>query len=383
MKNPLAGKRVVICAGPGGVGKTTAAAALGVAAARAGIRTVVATIDPAPRLVDALALPQLDPQPRALPESTALKLGIAANSLFAARIDAVEAFAALVGEFAIDPARKDRILANTIYQQITTTLSGAQEYAAALSLQTLTDDPRFDLVILDTPPAANALEFFDAPSRLAGAIGSPMVKWLIPPSGGRTLLNIGRFGSSGAVVLRALSRLVGNRFLSDLGDFLADFQPVLEGFLTRTRTVQALLTGPTTAVVVVCIAEPQALDEAMAFAKQLEVLGVGPKAFILNRVMESPGLLTTEEIANALEELPAFEHAPALLAESAYALSEAASTVNDVAKQQEGERQRLQRTFPSTCVATVPLLESQGSALRLLEQTATRLTSAGIVPAQM
>jgi anion-transporting ArsA/GET3 family ATPase len=383
MKNPLAGKRVVICAGPGGVGKTTTAAALGVAAARAGLRTVVATIDPAPRLVDALALSHLDPQPRALPEATALKLGLAPDKLFAARIDAVQAFAALVGEFATDPARKERILANAIYQQITTTLSGAQEYAAALSLQTLTDDPRFDLVILDTPPAANALEFFDAPSRLAGAIGSPMIKWLIPPSGGRKLLNLGRLGSSGAVVLRALSRLVGNRFLSDLGDFLADFQPVLEGFLGRTRKVQALLTGPNTAVVIVCIAEPQALDEAMAFAQQLEALGVGPKAFILNRVMESPGLLTIEEIAHALEELPAFEHAPALLAESAQALCDAAATVNDVAQQQEGERKRLQNTFPELCVATVPLLETQGSALRLLEQTATRLNLAGLVPAAM
>lgn len=380
MQNPLAGTRVVICAGPGGVGKTTTAAALAVAAARAGIRTVVATIDPAPRLVDALALPRLDPEPRPLPEATAQKLGVQPGCLFAARIDAVQAFAALVAEFAGDAQRADRIIANGIYQQITTTLSGAQEYAAALSLQALTNDPRFDLVILDTPPAANALEFFDAPSRLAAAIDSPMIKWLIPPVGGRRLLSLTRLGSSGGVVLRALSRLVGNRFLADLGEFLAEFEPVLQGFLTRTATVQTLLTGKTTAVVVVCIPEPQALDEAMGFARQLQGMGVGPKAFVINRVMEEPALLDPSEIAQALEDLPAFEHAPALLAESAQAVSQAAITVDAVAKQQKLERVRLEQTFGETCVATIPLFEAQAGPLGLLDQTATRLASAGLTP---
>lgn len=380
MHNPLAGKRVIICAGPGGVGKTTTAAALGVAAARVGLRTIVATIDPAPRLVDALALPQLDPEPRALPDETARKLGLAPNRLFASRIDAVQAFAALVTEFAGDRALAERIQANTMYQQITTTLSGAQEYAAVLSLQALTEDPRFDLVVLDTPPAANALEFFDAPNRLADAIASPMIKWLIPPSGGRRFLSLGSVGSSGGVVLRALSRLVGSRFLADLGNFLADFQPVLAGFAARTQLVKKVLSGPQTAVTVVCIAEPQAMDEAITFAQKLQALGVGPKAFIVNRVMEQPALLWVEDIAAALEDLPAFEHAPALLAESAQAVADAAVTVDAVAKQQEHQRARLQQMFPEECVATVPLFDAQGSALHLLELTAARLAAANLLP---
>ncbi|MDX2020499.1 MAG: ArsA-related P-loop ATPase [Deltaproteobacteria bacterium] len=380
MQAPLLGRRLVICAGPGGVGKTTTAASFAVAAARSGLRTVVATIDPAPRLVDALALPQLDAEPRSLPHETAQKLGIPANHLFAARIDTEQAFARLVQEFAQDAQRKQRILENSIYQQITTTLTGAQEYAAALYLQTLYEDKRFDMVVLDTPPAANALEFFDAPSRLAAAIASPLIKWLIPQTGGQRLLSVARLGSGGGMVLRALSRLVGSRFLSDLGAFLADFQPVLEGFLARTQAVQALLHGPDTAVVGVCIAEPQAMDEAIAFSRQLQELGVGPRAFIVNRVLEPPPLLRAAEIAHALEDLPAFEHAPALLAESAQAVSLAAITVHAVATEQARQKDRLASTFPASSVTSVPLLESDGGALYLLDHTAARLQQAGLVP---
>lgn len=382
MPAPLHGRRLIICAGPGGVGKTTTAAAFAVAAARSGLRTVVATIDPAPRLVDALALPHLDAEPRSLPEDTAQKLGIAPLHLFAARIDTEQAFARLVEEFAGDPQRKQRILNNSIYQQITTTLTGAQEYAAALYLQSLYDDKRFDLVVLDTPPAANALEFFDAPSRLAAAIASPLIKWLMPQTGSQRLLSIARLGSGGGMVLRALSRLVGSRFLSDLGIFLADFQPVLEGFLARTQSVQELLKGPATAVVGVCIAEPQAMDESIAFSRQLQDLGVGPQAFIVNRVLVPPPLLRPDEIAHALEDLPAFEHAPELLTESAQAVSEAALTVFAVATEQARERARLANTFPASTVTSLPLLESQGGALYLLDQAALRLTQAGLVPSQ-
>ena len=380
MQNPLAAKRVVICAGPGGVGKTTTAAAFAVAAARAGMRTIVATIDPAPRLIDALALPALDPTPRALPTTTAAKLGIPPESVYASRIDAAHAFASLVREFALDRAQQARIISNTIYQQITTTLTGAQEYAAALALKDLADDARFDLVVLDTPPAANALEFFDAPARLAAATQSPLIRWLVPDKKTRKLLNPGKLSSGGGLVLRALSKLVGSQFLDDLGTFLADFHPVLAGLSSRTEMVETLLKGPTTAVLVVCLPEPQAMDEAIDFSKQLADLGVPPAAFLVNRMLMQPDLRDPQSIAMALAAVPGFvDKFPDVLG-AASTLAAATKTVEQLATQHARQRDRLIAAFPANAVGSVPLLESTHNALDLLDQTARAITAKGLTP---
>ncbi|MCG5055930.1 MAG: ArsA family ATPase [Myxococcales bacterium] len=380
MTNPLDKKRVVICAGPGGVGKTTTAAAFGVAAARAGLRTAVATIDPAPRLVDALSLPSLDAELRPLPAATAERLNVPPNHLFASRIDTRQAFAELVSDFAGDPARRERILANTLYQQITTTLTGAQEYAAALSVTKLSQDPRFDLVILDTPPAANALEFFDAPGRLKAAIESPLIRWLLPhPS--RKLLHVARIGSGGGVVLRALSRLVGSHFLADLGAFLEDFQPVLGGLSSRTQTALSVLQGPNTVVVGVCIAEPQAMDEMIGFSKTLEGLGMGPQAFVVNRTMPTPKLTDPDAIARALDRVPVVPWSTAAARATAVrAVADAADTVARVAAHQERQAHRLSTTFPGRRVVKVPLLAAGDSPLSLLAATAASLSQSGLAP---
>ncbi len=383
MRNPLAAKRLVICAGPGGVGKTTTAAALAVAAARSRLRVVVATIDPAPRLIDALALPSLAAAPSALPAAIAQKLGVPPDSVFACRIDTASAFAALVSEFVSDPGHQARILANTIYKQITTTLTGAQEYAAALSLKALAEDQRFDLVVLDTPPAANALEFFDAPTRLAAAIESPLIRWLVPQQGGSKLLNAGRLSSGGGVVLRALSKLVGSQFLADLGTFLADFQPVLGGLSKRTHEVEALLKGPASAVVVVCLPEPQAMDEAITFSGKLASLGVPPVAFIVNRMMVAPRLHTAEAIADALRAVPHLIAKVPDLEKAATTLAEANQTVAVLATQHARQRDRLVAAFPSSAVGSVALLESTDDALDLLNKTAEALGAKGLTPASL
>lgn len=380
MQNPLAGKRVIIAAGPGGVGKTTTAAALAVAAARTGVRTVVATIDPAPRLIDALALPNLDAVPRALPAQTASRLRVPEGSVFACRIDAASAFAAAVAEFTQDHARRARIVTNTIYQQITTTLTGAQEYAAALSLEALADDPRFDLVVLDTPPAANALEFFDAPRRLAAAIDSPLIRWLVPQTGARRLLSVGRLSSGGGVVLRGLSRLVGSQFLAELGEFLGDFQPVLDGLLSRTQIVDDLLKGPATAVLVVCIPEPQAMDEAIRFSLALGELGVSPRSFVVNRVMPPPQVVHAEALQAALLKIPGFAEGVPDVAAAVQALSDAASTVAALAAQHALSRDRLSKAFAHAAVATMPLQAATANPLDLLDHTATILGSKGLGP---
>src|SRR6185295_10560839 len=182
-------KKILVCAGPGGVGKTTTAAAVGIIAARMGRRTLVSTIDPAPRLADALGLGNLSAEPRPLPEETARPLGIEApGALFAARLDTARAFRRLVEDQVPQAEMRERIFANPIYRQITSTLTGSQEYAATLALHELERSGEYDLIVLDTPPTAHALDFLEAPKRIAAAISSPAVQWFARPPASSSFL---------------------------------------------------------------------------------------------------------------------------------------------------------------------------------------------------
>ncbi|HLK91436.1 MAG TPA: ArsA-related P-loop ATPase, partial [Polyangia bacterium] len=205
-------KRIIVCVGPGGVGKTTTAAAVGALAARLGRKTLVCTIDPAPRLADALGTGGLGPEPRPVPPEACRALGIAeaeagAARLHAVRLDTARAFARLVEEQVADPEMRRRIFENPIYRQITTTLTGSQEYAATLALYELARAGEYDLIVLDTPPTANALDFLDAPKRLAAAVSSPALGWFARPSQSGKLLSFRRLRAGGALVLRRLGKL--------------------------------------------------------------------------------------------------------------------------------------------------------------------------------
>jgi anion-transporting ArsA/GET3 family ATPase len=232
MKRLVSGKQILVCVGPGGVGKTTAAAALGVLAARQGRRTLVCTIDPAPRLADALGVPDLGPEPRSLADETNRILGIGqSGTLQAARVDTGCAFDRLVGEQVADPVLRARILANPLYRQMTADLTGAPEYAATLFLFDLQRSRAYDLIVLDTPPTANALDFLATPRRLADAISSPALQWLAARSPKVRRFSLQRLSAGGALVLRRAGKLVGSQFLDDLGAFLLDVRDVLGAFL--------------------------------------------------------------------------------------------------------------------------------------------------------
>ncbi|HSY40403.1 MAG TPA: ArsA-related P-loop ATPase, partial [Polyangia bacterium] len=212
-------KRIVVCVGPGGVGKTTTAAALGATAARLGRKTLVCTIDPAPRLADALGVGGLGPEPRPVPPEACRALGIPAEGaarLFAVRLDTARAFARLVDEQVADPEMRRRIFDNAIYRQVTTSLTGSQEYAATLALYELAREGAYDLIVLDTPPTANALDFLDAPKRIAAAVSSPALSWFARSpagddgdGGGLRRLSLRRLRAGGALMLRRLAKLVG------------------------------------------------------------------------------------------------------------------------------------------------------------------------------
>ncbi len=356
-------KRIVVCVGPGGVGKTTTAAALGATAARVGRKTLVCTIDPAPRLADALGVGGLGPEPRPVPAEACRALGIpeeAAGRLFAVRLDTARAFARLVDEQVADPEMRRRIFDNAIYRQVTTSLTGSQEYAATLALYELAREGDYDLIVLDTPPTANALDFLDAPKRIAAAVSSPALSWFArpPEASGLKRLSFRRLRAGGAIVLRRLAKLVGSRFLDDVGAFLTDFQQVLGGFLERAKAVDLLLRGPDTAFLLVLVPAVAAVDEALYFHGRLRDAGVPLSAFIANRVQPAPGLTDAGALASALRATPAFaDLADAVLTEAAARLVPLAATF---AALHEGERReiaRLAAQAPGTEITQIPLLD--------------------------
>jgi anion-transporting ArsA/GET3 family ATPase len=356
-------KRILVCVGPGGVGKTTTAAAIGALAARRGRRTLICTIDPAPRLADALGVDGLGPDPRPVPAAACLALGIPDDGtprLYAVRLDTERTFARFVEGEVADPAARRRIFDNTIYRQITTALTGSQEYAATLALYELARDGGFDLIVLDTPPTANALDFLDAPKRIAAAVSSPALKWFVRPPGGPGAgrLSFQRLWAGGALVLRRMAKLVGNRFLDDLAAFLADFQRVLGGFVTRANAIDQLLRGPEVAFVLVLVPAAAAVDEALYFQGRLREAGVPLGAFIANRVARAPGLTEAGALAAALRAEPAFaDLSDAAIADAAVQLEMLGRGFEARRASELHELDRLATRAPGTAVTRVPLLD--------------------------
>ncbi len=361
-------KRIVVCVGPGGVGKTTTAAALGATAARLGRKTLVCTIDPAPRLADALGVGGLGPEPRPVPAEACRVLGIPAEGagrLYAVRLDTARAFARLVDEQVADPEMRRRIFENGIYRQVTTSLTGSQEYAATLALYELAREGAYDLIVLDTPPTANALDFLDAPKRIAAAVSSPALSWFArspqgdgEAGGGLRRLSLRRLRAGGALVLRRLAKLVGSRFLDDVGAFLTDFQQVLGGFLERAKAVDLLLRGADTAFLLVLVPAVAAVDEALYFHGRLREAGVPLSAFIANRVQPAPGITEPGALAKALRATPAFaDLSDASLAEAAARLAPLAGTFAALHAAERREIARLAERAPGTQITQIPLLD--------------------------
>ena len=360
-------KRIVVCVGPGGVGKTTTAAALGALGARLGRKTLVCTIDPAPRLADALGTGGLGPEPRPVPAEACRALGIdeaGAGKLFAVRLDTARAFARLVDEQVADPQMRRRIFDNTIYRQITTSLTGSQEYAATLALYELAREGAYDLIVLDTPPTANALDFLDAPKRIAAAVSSPALSWFARApergsgEGGGRWLPFRRLRAGGALVLRRLAKLVGSRFLDDVAAFLTDFQEVLGGFLVRAKSVDELLRGPGTAFLLVLVPAVAAVDEALYFHGRLRDAGVPLGGFIANRVQPAPGLAEADRLGAALRASPTFaDLPPTAVDEASGRLAALARAFGALAEGERREIDRLAARAPGTAITRVPLLD--------------------------
>lgn len=362
MSDFLAERRIVVCVGPGGVGKTTTAAAVAARAARLGKKTLVTTIDPAPRLADALGV-TLTAEPAAVPDAVAAALNVAPGMLHVARLDTARAFATLVQEQVTDPAMRRRIFENPIYRQITTTLTGSQEYAATLALYDIVRRNAFELVVLDTPPTANALDFLEAPRRLAEAISSPAIHWFAKPAedqGGRFSLR--RLRSGSALVLKRLAKFVGSQFLEDIAAFLTDFQTVLGGFLQRAESVSERLRRPDVAFLLVLAPETPAVDEALYFEQRLRASGIPLAAFVVNRVHARPGLTDVDQLATHLRARPELRTlSDADIERVAAPLARTAIEAQQLCDSEDKEIERLHGASPGVTLLRVPL-QSEATA---------------------
>jgi len=373
-------KHILVCVGPGGVGKTTTAAALGAMAAREGRRTLVCTIDPAPRLADALGIANLGAEPQPIPAEASRTLGIPADGRLAAvRLDTQRAFSALVEEQVEDPQMRDRIFSNPIYRQITTALSGSQEYAATLALYDLARRRQYDLIVLDTPPTQNALDFLAAPNRIAAAVSSPAIQWFARPAGEKPgPFSLQRLRSGSALVIRRLAKFVGSQFLDDIGAFLVDFREVLGGFLARAREIEALLRSPEVAFLLVLAPEVPAVNEALYFHARLQEAGIPLGAFVANRVHLPPGSDDGATIARKLRAQPALaDLSDEVVQSAAHKLSAAARDAAKLCASERRELDRLARQAPGVPMTRVPLFDREVDSLVELRRVAEHLEAEG------
>jgi anion-transporting ArsA/GET3 family ATPase len=374
----VADSRVLVCVGPGGVGKTTIAAATAAFSARRGKRTLVCTIDPAPRLADALGTGGLGSEPKPLPPAACKALGMDEHaSLHAVRIDTEATFRRLVLESVADPEMQRRIFENAIYRQITTMLTGSQELAATLALNDFVTSGKYDVVVLDTPPTANALDFLEAPTRIAAAVSSPALSWFARPPAGAKRFSFQRLRSGGALLVRRMAKLVGSRFLDDVGAFLVDFQEVLTAFLARAQAVDKLLRGPGVGFLLVLVPEVAAIDEALFFHEKLRGAGIRLAGFVANRIHLPPGLDEAGALAAALRAEPGTAALPAsTLDDAAARLAPVALAFGLLAASERRELARLAERAPGVAITEVPLLDHDVDNLTELRAVGEHLARA-------
>lgn len=274
-------KHVCVVAGSGGVGKTSTSAAIALGMASRGLKVAVLTIDPAKRLADSLGLSDLDTDLRRIDNSLFEKHGLEMKGeLYAAMLDAKRTFDSLIERHAPDAATQQRILDNRIYQELSNAVAGSQEYMAMEKLYELHEESDFDLVVVDTPPTRNALDFLDAPRRLSRFLDHRLFRMLMAPSRGIVrAVNV-----AAQAFLRTVSKVVGGDVVEDAIAFFQAFEGMEEGFRLRAVRVNELLAADDTAFLLVASPRRDTVDEAHYFAERLGEAGISVRGLIVNRV---------------------------------------------------------------------------------------------------
>lgn len=269
--------KVIVCCGAGGVGKTTTAAAIGVASAVHGRKVLVLTIDPARRLAEAMGIPEAARTPSPVPRAKLDELGVPIQGeLHAWMLSPEVVFESMVRRLATDEARVQDILGNRLYQHLSKIVAGMQEYTAAEALYTLSTEGKYDLVVLDTPPSRNALEFLEAPRKLSMFLDERVIGVFLPKKGAF-------MRAASDLIERVFTRAFGEGFYADLQAFLGAFSGMFGGMRAHAEAVRKLLSSDEAAFLLVTSPEPAALAEAAYFQTKIKELGLPFAGYVLNR----------------------------------------------------------------------------------------------------
>ena len=325
----VAERAVIVCCGSGGVGKTTVSATFALAAAQAGRRACVVTVDPARRLADSLGVQSLANTPTEVE-------GDWPGRLHALMLDTKGTFDDLIHTYARTPEQAEGILANRLYQNLTGALSGTQEYMAMEKLHELVESGDFDVVVVDTPPTRNALDLLDAPRRLTRFLENRLFRALLLP----TRVSLRAVGLATQALLRTLSKVAGAEIVQDAVAFFQAFEGMEEGFRTRAGAVRELLADPATAYVLVTSPRPDAIAEAGFFAEKLTERHIATAALVVNRIHPHFG---------------GGAGAPTGISGPLAALAANMENLNDVARREEGSYAALAEQVSPAPVGRIPL----------------------------
>lgn len=281
-------RKILICCGSGGVGKTTTSASIALHAALIGKRAIVCTIDPARRLANSLGLGELGNQVVQVDPARLASAGLEAKgSLNALMLDTKGTFDGLIERYATSEDARKRILENEFYKQMSTTVVGSSDYMAMEKLFELHEEGDYDLIVLDTPPTKHALDFLQAPQRMSAAFDQSTLDVFLKPWADAGKRSLGFLGRAINRVINKVDQVLGMKFVSDLADFFRAFEGMYEGFRGRARRVDALLREEFTGFVVVTSPAPLPLEEASYFCERLREFEMSLDAVIVNRVHTS------------------------------------------------------------------------------------------------
>ncbi|MET0199076.1 anion transporter [Rhodococcus sp. RS1C4] len=354
-----ANSRIVVVCGAGGVGKTTTAASMALRAAEQGRKVVVLTIDPARRLAQALGVDELDnsPQPVKLPAG-------ATGELHAMMLNMRRTFDEMVIEHST-PEKAEQVLANPFYQTVASSFSGTQEYMAMEKLGQLASDSTWDLIVVDTPPSRNALDFLDAPQRLGSFLDGRFIRLLMAPGRGLTRM----VTSAMSLALRGVSTVIGSQMLTDASAFVQSLDSMFGGFRERATRTYQLLRESGTSFVVVAAAEPDALREAAYFVDRLSGEGMPLAGLILNRTHPTLLSLPADHAVTAADQLEGSDDGKLAAAVLRIHAARAVTAAREL---------RLLRRFtsahPRVPIVGVPSLPFEVSDLHALRAVADQLT---------
>ncbi len=290
-------KEIVVSTGSGGVGKTTTAAAVAAtAASQLGVKALVLTVDPAKRLANALGMESFGNVETRVPDQAFTDAGVdPQGELWAAMLDTKQSWDDLIRLHAPDAPTRDAILANPLYQNITGKFVQSHDYVAMERLYEIHQSGRYDLIVVDTPPTRNAVDFLDAPERMAEFFSSRLLRWLIAPYKSRVV------GFASKPFYSVADRILGTQFLEDIAEFFILFQTMYDGFVERAHAVTELLGSPLTSFLVVSTLEVAPAREAEYFLELLTEREYHVGALVLNKTL--PDFLLDRPAADAAKVL--------------------------------------------------------------------------------